>query len=675
MMKAFRDRNVDWTGTDDLSVNTIRILAAEMVQKANSGHPGMPMGFALPAHVLWSRFLRFCPDDPFWPGRDRFVLSAGHGSALLYSLLHLCGYDLPMEQIKRFRQWESITPGHPEYGMTPGVETTAGPLGQGVGNGVGMAIAQRYVRETLGLHETDGFDPLDHSIFVVAGDGDLQEGVASEAASLAGHLKLGRLIILYDDNHITIDGTTELSWSEDVSARFAAYGWQTLRADGDDPQGVADTLLSALADEQRPSLIAVRTHIGHGSPNKQDTSGVHGAPLGEEELEATKKALEWTAKPFDIPDEVYSLYSEIADRGRREYAEWNQAFNGWLAADGSREPVWNQLVRGVLPADWQSALPEFEAGGSIATRAAAGEVVNSIASQLPLLVGGSADLAGSTKTDVKGAPDFLPTQPGGRNLRFGIREHAMGAAANGMALYAGLRPHTGTFLVFSDYMRPPLRLAAMMGLPVIFVFSHDSIGVGEDGPTHQPVEHIASLRAIPGLNVIRPCDATETACAFRAALENGNGPTAILTSRQGVPVIDRTRFASAYGLMRGGYVLADCEGTPQLVLIATGSEVSLALGAWDKLNDEGISTRVVSMPSWELFAEQDENYRDDVLPPQVIARVSIEAGISLGWDRWVGDNGIVICIERFGTSAPGKLAFEKFGFTVEDVITRAKSLI
>ncbi len=658
-----------FTVTDELAVNTIRVLAAEMVQRAKSGHPGMPMGFAMVGHILWTRFLRFDPDQPFWPGRDRFVLSGGHGSAFLYTMLHLSGYDLGMDDLKEFRQWESRTPGHPEFGETPGVETTTGPLGQGFGNAVGMAMAQRYIKGRFSLSgKTSDFDPLDHTIFVELGDGDMQEGVASEAASLAGHQKLDNLVALYDDNRISIDGGTDISWSENVAQRFESYGWRPLPADGNDPDAIFNALTTATQSDGRPTLILFRTHIGFGSPNKQDSEKSHGAPLGEDELAATKQALGWEYKPFTVPEEVYALYAEAADRGRKQREEWNGKLVAWLTETGN-ETMWKQLIEREIPARWADGDPVFYAGETVATRGASGKALNYYAESLQALVGGCADLAGSVKTYLDGEPDFLPANPAGRNLFFGVREHAMGAIANGMALYGSLRPYTGTFLIFSDYMRPPIRLAAMMGLPVIYAFSHDSIGVGEDGPTHQPVEHYAGLRVIPNLWVFRPGDANEMVQAWKVALQRTDGPCAILSTRQGVPVIDRGRFAAAENVAKGGYVLADPEdGAPEMILIATGSELGLAMQVWEKLTEEGRKVRVVSLPCWELFDEQDDEYREAVLPAAATKRVTLEAGISMGWENYAGDKGMILSKESFGASAPGKVLFEKFGFTLEAVL-------
>jgi len=667
---------LNWNEMDNHAVNAIRFLAVDTVEKANSGHPGMPMGFALPAHVIFSRYLKFNPDNPFWPARDRFILSCGHGSALLYSMLHLSGYDLPMEELKRFRQWKSKTPGHPEFGLTPGVETTTGPLGQGISNSIGMAMAQRYIREQLGLVDSgEEFDPLDHYFYVFASDGDLMEGVSGEASSIAGRQRLGRVMVLYDDNQISIDGSTDLSWVEDVEVRYTAYGWHVDRADGLDGGSLYDAINRAKAVTDRPSLIRVKTTIGYGAPSKQGTSGVHGSPLGEEEMAATRKQLGWEYEPFTVPEEVYSLYSAAADRGREAHEEWLKKLEKWLAADPERSSLWEELVHGHLPKDLEENAPTFEAGEKVATRKAAGAALNAIATKTRTFFGGNADLAASTSMTIKNGGNFLPETPGGRNVHFGIREHAMGSLANGMALYAGLRPYTGTFFTFSDYMRPTIRLAAIMGLPVTFVFSHDSIGVGEDGPTHQPVEQLAALRCIPKLETFRPGDAAETVQAFYAALRRSEGPTSLLTTRQGIPVIDRSKYAPAEGLHKGGYVLADCEGTPEIILIGTGSELHLALGAYETLIGEGVKARVVSLPSWERFEKQDEAYRNEILPPAVKKRVSVEAGVGFGWERYVGDNGVIISLDRYGESAPGGEAMKKLGFSVESVLDAARKLL
>ncbi|MGC8786229.1 MAG: transketolase [Anaerolineae bacterium] len=660
---------------DQLCVNTIRTLAMDAVEKAKSGHPGMPMGAAAMAYVLWTRFLKHNPANPTWPDRDRFVLSAGHGCMLLYSLLHLTGYDLPLEELKQFRQWGSRTPGHSEHGKTPGVETTTGPLGQGFATGVGMAIAERMLAARF---NRPGHTIVDHYTYAIVSDGDLMEGVASEAASLAGHLRLGKLIYLYDDNKITIEGSTDLAFTENVAARFEAYGWHVQRVDGHDLHAVEAALRAAQAEERRPSLIIARTHIAYGSPNKQDSAEAHGAPLGEEEVRLTKQALGWpTLEPFYIPEAALAHFRRALEAGSAAQAAWQARFAAYEQAYPELAAEWRRVMSGELPEGWEQYLPAFDpSAGPMATREASGKVLNALAPHIPELVGGSADLAPSNLTYLAGMGDFQAANRGGRNLHFGVREHAMGAILSGIALHGGLRPYGGTFLVFSDYMRPAIRLAAMMELPVIYVFTHDSIGLGEDGPTHQPVEHLASLRAIPYLTVIRPADATETVEAWKVALEHRSGPVALALSRQKLPIIDRSIYARADGLARGAYILADASsGHVGLILIATGSEVHLALEARAALEQQGIGTRVVSMPSWELFEAQPQEYRDSVLPPHVTARLAIEAGVSQGWCRYVGAQGDVVSIERFGASAPYKVLFKEFGFTVENVVERALAVV
>lgn len=660
---------------DQLCINTLRMLAADAVQKAKSGHPGMPMGAAAMAYVLWTRFLKHDPANPKWPDRDRFVLSAGHGSMLLYALLHLTGYDLALEDIQHFRQWESKTPGHPEHGLTPGVETTTGPLGQGFANGVGMAIAERWLAAQF---NRPGHTIVDHYTYAIVSDGDLMEGVASEAASLAGHLKLGKLIYLYDDNHISIDGSTSLAFTEDVGRRFEAYGWHVQRVnDGNDLAAVEAAIRAAQAETSRPSLIMCRTHIGFGSPNKQDSNKAHGEPLGEEEVKLTKQNLGWPLAPaFHIPDEVRQEFRKALERGKAWESEWRQRLAAYGAAFPEEVARWEQYVSGKLPQGWDAGLPSFAPSDQpLATRAASGKVLHALSPKVTNLLGGSADLAPSNNTYVQGVPEFQPGSYAGRNFRFGVREHAMGSISNGMALHGGLRPYTGTFLVFSDYMRPALRLAALMQAPVIFIFTHDSIGVGEDGPTHQPIEHVAALRAIPGLTVIRPADANETVEAWRVALTH-SGPTCLILTRQNLPVLDHARMQPGGGVKRGAYVLADPQqGTPQAILIATGSEVAVAIGAQKLLTERGVAARVVSMPSWDLFERQPQSYRDSVLPPTITVRVAIEAGIPQGWHKYVGPAGDVVGMTRFGASAPGTALFEKFGFTPENVAARALALL
>ncbi len=645
------------------------------VEKANSGHPGMPMGAAPMAYVLWTRFLKYHPCKPDWPNRDRFVLSAGHGSMLLYGLLHLTGYDLSLDELRQFRQWESKTPGHPENLLAPGVETTTGPLGQGFSNGVGMAIAEKHLAAYFNRPDRE---LVDYRIYAIVSDGDLMEGVASESASLAGHLGLDNLIYLYDDNRISIEGPTELAFTEDVGKRFEAYGWFIQRiSDGNDIEALDGALGAAQAERERPSLILVRTHIAYGSPNKQDKAEAHGAPLGEEEVKLTKARLGWPQEPkFYIPDEALVHFRKAIDRGGRAEGEWQTRLAAYRKEFPELAAEWDWYVRGELPEGWAASIPTFKpADGPMATRQASGKVLNAIAPKLPTLIGGSADLAPSNNTYLKGMGDFRKGNYGARNLHFGVREHCMGAVLNGMAL-SGLLPYGGTFLVFSDYARPSIRLAGLMGAHSIFVFTHDSIFLGEDGPTHQPIEHLASLRAIPNLTLIRPADANETAVAWRVAIERRGGPVALALTRQGLPIIDRTKYAPADGLVRGAYILAEVPGkTPEVVLMASGSEVAVALEAYEKLTGEGIAARVISMPSWDLFEKQPQAYKDEIFPPAVEARLAIEAAVPLGWDRYVGREGAIIGIPRFGASAPYKVLAEKFGFTSANVIRRAKELL
>lgn len=660
---------------DQLCINTIRTLAIDGVQKANSGHPGLPMGAAAMAYTLWTRTLKHNPTDPSWPNRDRFILSPGHGCMLLYCLLHLTGYDLSLDELKQFRQWGSRTPGHSEHGMTPGVETTTGPLGQGFGNGVGMAIAERFLAHRF---NRPGYPIVDHYVYAIVSDGDLMEGISSEAASLAGHLGLGKLIYLYDDNRITIDGSTDIAFTENVGQRFEAYGWHVQRVDGNDVKMIEAALSAAQAAHDRPSLIIARTHIAYGSPNKQDTSEAHGSPLGDEEVRLTKEALGWPLEPtFHIPDEALTHFREALQRGRAWEAEWQAGFDAYAAAYPELAEEWNRVTSGQLPEGWAEKIPIFTpAGGGLATREASGKVLNAIASSLPTLIGGSADLTPSNNTYLKGDGDFQRSNPGGRNFHFGVREHAMGSILNGMALHKGVVPYGGTFLVFSDYMRPAIRVAALSHIHVVYVFTHDSIGLGEDGPTHQPIEHLSSLRAMPNLTVIRPADATETAVAWRAALEHRSGPVVLALTRQKLPILDRTKFPSAELLLKGAYILADADqGHPRVILIATGSEVHLALEAWGRLADKGIPARVVSMPSWELFDRQPEAYRNEVLPPEVTARLAIETGSPHGWHRYVGLRGEVVGMTRFGASAPYQVLLQQFGFTAEHVVSRAMELL
>ncbi|MBW1709494.1 MAG: transketolase [Deltaproteobacteria bacterium] len=661
---------------DDLCVNTIRMLSADCVEKAQSGHPGMPMGASSMAYVLWTRFLSHNPLNPGWPNRDRFVLSAGHGSMLLYSLLHLTGYDLPLEELLNFRQWGSKTPGHPEYQHTPGVETTTGPLGQGFGNGVGMAIAERYLAAKF---NRPGHEIINHFIYGIVSDGDLMEGVTHEAASLAGHLKLGKLIYLYDDNHISIEGPTDLAFTENRAARFEAYEWHVQQVeDGNDLKAIEKAITNAQKETERPSLIAVRTHIGYGSPNKQDKASAHGEPLGADEIKLTKENLRWPLDPaFHIPDEALNHFRQAIEQGKESENQWKALFSAYKEAYPEEGAAWENLINGGLPDDWEKDIPVFEPDSKgIATRVASGKVLNAVAPYLPNLIGGSADLAPSNKTMVQGADTFQNDNGGGRNFHFGVREHGMGSVLNGMALYGGLIPYGGTFLVFSDYMRPPIRLAALMGLHIIYVFTHDSIGLGEDGPTHQPIEQLSALRAIPNLTVIRPCDANETAEAWRFAINHKDGPTALALTRQNVPTLDGNVFASADNLNRGAYVLSDAKNQkPDAILIASGSEVHIANEAAQKLEQADILTRVVSMPSWELFEQQPEDYQKKVLPPDVKAKIAVEAGIPLGWHRYVGEAGKVIGIDHFGASAPYLVIYEKFGITADHIVEETLRVI
>ncbi len=661
---------------DDLCVNTIRMLAVDAVQKANSGHPGMPMGAAAMAYVLWTRFLKHNPKNPHWPDRDRFVLSAGHGSMLLYGLLYLTGYDLSLEDLKAFRQWGSNTPGHPEYGHTPGVETTTGPLGQGFANGVGLAIAERFLAARF---NRPGFPIVDHYTYGIVSDGDLMEGVSHEAASLAGHLKLGHLIYLYDDNHISIEGSTDLTFTEDRLARFQAYGWQVQQVeDGNNLPAIEEAIRAAQSEVDRPSLIAVRTCIGCGSPNKQNTAGAHGEPLGPQEVRLTKETLGWPVEPaFYVPEKALDFFRQALESGEKKEKEWKNLLASYQEAFPGPAGEWKQIMTGKLPEGWDQEIPTFPADPKgTATRVASGTVLNALASRLPGLIGGSADLAPSNKTMLKGSTNFAADHYDQRNFHFGVREHGMGSILNGMALHGGVIPYGGTFLIFSDYMRPPIRLAAMMGLKVIYVFTHDSIGLGEDGPTHQPIEQLASLRLIPNLTVIRPADANETAEAWRMALKIEGGPVALILTRQNLPTLDRDLMAPADNLAYGAYVLNSLEGsTPEVILMASGSEVSIALEAMEKLNEKGLSTRVVSMPCWELFEQQPREYRDRILPPAIKTRVAIEAGRTQGWDRYVGDQGAVIGLDHFGASAPYQVLYEKFGLTADQVVEKVLGLL
>jgi transketolase len=690
-MEATTGRALDPAQLDRLAINTIRFLSVDAVQKANSGHPGLPMGAAAIAYVLWTRFLRHNPHTPQWFNRDRFVLSAGHGSMLLYSLLHLTGYDLPLEQIKQFRQWGSTTPGHPERGLTPGVEVTTGPLGQGFGNGVGMAIAEAYL---AARYNRPGLEIINHFTYGLVSDGDLMEGVAAEAASLAGHLQLGKLIYLYDDNRITLAASTQLTFTEDHAQRFAAYGWHTQSvADGNNLEMVDRAIRAARQETGRPSLILARTHIGYGSPHKQDTFAAHGSPLGQEEVKLTKQNLGWPVEPpFLVPKEAEQHFRQAVEDGGKAEVEWNAQLTTYENQFPELARELRQLINGELPQGWDVDIPQFAADGKgMATRVASGKVLQALKSQLPGLIGGAADLNPSTDTELKEAGNFespemavgdLQGSAGGgwsyagRNLQFGVREHGMGAVLNGLAAHGGIIPFGATFLTFSDYLRPSIRLAALMELQVVYVFTHDSIGMGEDGPTHQSVEQVASLRAIPQLIVIRPADANETAVAWRVAIETRDRPVALVLTRQNVPTLDRKQFGPAEGLRRGAYILADApQGKPRLILIASGSEVGLIVAAGQKLQEQEIPVRLVSMPSWELFEAQSPEYRESVLPPSVHARFAIEAGVTQGWHRYIGDRGDVLGVDRFGASAPGPIVMREYGFSVDNVCKRALALL
>lgn len=670
------------TELDQLAINTIRVLAIEAVEKAKSGHPGLPLGAAPMAHVLWSRHLRYDPVDPDWPDRDRFILSAGHGSMLLYALLHVAGYDLSLDDIEHFRQWGSRTPGHPERGHTPGVEVTTGPLGQGFANGVGMAIAEAFLAATFNRPE---HEVVGHHVYAIVSDGDLMEGISSEAASLAGHLGLGKLVYLYDDNHISIEGSTNLAFTEDVAHRFGAYGWHVLGVeDGNDLDLIDRAIARAKEVTDRPSLIMVRTHIGYGSPHKQDSAESHGSPLGEDEVRLTREALGWPyAERFFVPAEVRDLYRDVARSGAATHAAWRERATRHTAAYPEVGEAFARALTGGLPAGLRNLLPAFAAGESMATRVASGKTLNALAPAIPTLIGGSADLAPSNNTLLATCGEapcgqFQRDSRSGRNLHFGVREHAMGGILTGLALHGGVHPYGATFLIFSDYMRPSIRLAAISHAPVTYVFTHDSVGLGEDGPTHQPIEHLASLRAIPNLRVVRPSDANETALAWQLALERRDGPTALVLSRQNLPVLDRSVLGAAEGVLRGGYVLAEGgggAGAVQMLLLATGSEVAVALEAREVLERGGVGTRVVALPCWEIFSEQERGYRDAVLPSEVTARVAVEAAASMGWERWVGTQGTVVGIDRFGASAPGAQALAGLGITVARVVEEAERLM
>ncbi|MBS1790652.1 MAG: transketolase [Acidobacteria bacterium] len=660
---------------DQLSINTIRTLAMDGVQKANSGHPGMPMGMAPSAYVLWTRVMRHNPKNPKWANRDRFILSAGHGSMLLYSLLHLTGYeDFTLDQLKSFRQWGSLTPGHPESELSAAIETTTGPLGQGFANGVGMAIGAEYLSAYF---NRPGQELFDYHIYAIVSDGDLMEGVASEAASMAGHMKLGRLIYLYDDNSISIDGSTGLAFTEDRAKRFEAYGWhvQTV-TDANDLTAIESAVNAAKADP-RPSIICVKSVIGYGSPNKAGSQKAHGEPLGVEEIKLTKQNLGWPyEEPFTVPAEALENFRQCIARGAQDEAAWGEKFAAYEKAHSDKAQEWRDWASGKLPDGWQAKLPVFAPDKPMATREASGKVLNAIAASLPMLLGGSADLRPSNNTFLEGMGEFQAGNYGGRNFHFGVREHAMGSVMNGMALTRPLIPYGGTFMIFYDYMRPPVRLAAMMGIGPIYVYTHDSIGLGEDGPTHQPIEQLAGLRAVPNMTLIRPADANETAVAWRVAIEHRHGPTALALTRQKLPVYDRTKFGSAEGVAQGAYILSESPtGSVDVILIGTGSEVSVTVEAQAKLAEAGIGARVVSMPSWQLFDKQPLDYQESVLPPNVTARVAVEAGISMGWQKYVGDAGQVVSLDHYGASAPYQTLMEKFGFTADNVAACAKAVL
>ncbi len=656
----------------ELAVNTIRTLSIDAVQKANSGHPGLPMGAAPMAYALWMRHLHFNPRNPNWANRDRFILSAGHGSMLLYSLLYLTGFDVSLDDIKNFRQWGSITPGHPEYGMTPGVETTTGPLGQGAANAVGFAVAEAYLAKYF---NRPGHEIVDHYTYALVGDGDLMEGVASEAASLAGHWGLGKLIYLYDSNRVTLDGSADMTFTEDVAARFRAYGWQTLEVeDGNDIDSIDQAITEAKETRDRPTLIVIKTVIGYGSPNKGGTSEAHGSPLGADEIKLVKEFYGWPQEDFYVPGEALEHFRESVDKGEKTEAAWNATYTEWRAAFPELAAEWDQAQAGELPAGWDADIPVYSGEKQIATRVASGEVLNAIAKHIPTMIGGDADLAGSTRTLIKGAANTGQRDPAERNLRFGVREHAMGAIVNGLALHGGIiKPYSATFLTFSDYMRPTIRLGALMGIPTLYIFTHDSIGLGEDGPTHQPIEQVMSLRLIPDLYVFRPADANETAVAWRTAMTL-NKPTVLIFTRQNLPVLEDSADLQA-GAARGGYVLADCDGTPEVILLSSGSEVHIAHAAYKTLTAEGVKARLVSMPCWELFEDQPQSYRDQVLPPEVTARVSIEAVVTLGWQKWVGLRGVADRHGQLRRERPYQKIYAEFGLTPEAVVSAAKRLM
>ncbi len=659
---------------EQLGINTVRILAADAVQKANSGHPGTPMGLAPIGHVLWAESMSYNPRNPEWANRDRFILSCGHACMLQYSFLYLTGYPITLDDIKKFRQLNSKTAGHPEYGLIPGIEVTTGPLGQGFANGVGFAIAQKYL---AARYNKPGFDIFNYKIYTICSDGDMMEGISSEAASIAGHLQLGNMIYLYDDNHISIEGNTDLTFDEDVAQRFEAYNWHVqLLADGNDLAALSAAIKNAQKETHRPSLIKVRTHIGYGSPNKQDTAGAHGAPLGEAEVKLVKENFGFDPdKHFVVPDEVLNYYRAAGRRGIDGEKDWNELYKKYKEKYTELANEYELLSSGKLPVGWKENLPVFKAGAEMATRKASGKVLNAIAAYLPNLIGGSADLAPSTDTDLTNYQSFSATNHEGRNFHFGIREHAMGAILNGLALSKYIIPYGATFLVFSDYMRPPIRLAAIMKIKAVYVFTHDSIALGEDGTTHQPVEQLIGLRAVPNLTVIRPADANETAQAWRVAIEHSGGPVALVLTRQGIPVIDQEKYTKAFELEKGAYILSEPATLPDIILIGTGSEVQLLLAAQQKLAEQNIAARVVSMPSWELFEKQDKAYKEKVFPASLRKRLAVEAGSTLGWHKYVTDEGDVIGIDKFGESAPGEEVMKEYGFTMENILEKAKGLL
>jgi len=670
-----QNQSLNQSEIDNLCINTIRTLAMDAIEKAKSGHPGAPMGLAPAVYVLWAKFLKHNPSNPDWYDRDRFILSGGHASMLLYSILYLTGYDVTLSDIKKFRQWKSKTPGHPEFRCTPGVETTTGPLGQGFANAVGMAMAERH---HAAVFNRGDYNIVDHFTYVVCGDGDIMEGISSEAASMAGHFGLSKLICLYDDNKISIEGNTDIAFTENVALKFEALNWHVQKVEkGNDPDIIADAIEKAKNETSKPSIILLRTNIAFGSPNKQDTADAHGAPLGEEEVRLTKKNLNWPKDAvFHVPEKVLAHLNKCVNEGQKKEAVWDEKFTEYSRKFSAVAKEFNASLQGLLNEKWDSKIPDFsKQDNPIATRAASGKVLNAIAPFVHGLMGGSADLAPSNKTIIESSHDFQKNSFDGRNIRFGVREHAMGSVLSGMALHKGIRPYGGTFLVFADYMRTSIRLAALMNLPVIYIFTHDSIAVGEDGPTHQPIEHIASLRAIPGLTVIRPADAIETAQAWQFIIKSGKGPAALVLSRQKLPVLAEKSSVISKGFINGAYILDETDIKPDIILIATGSEVHTACEAKKRLNEKGIAVRIVSMPSWELFEGTSKEYQDHILPPDVTMRIAIEAGIPMGWERYVGNKGIIIGISGFGASAPGSTVMEKFGFTSENIVQKAVNML